>query len=415
VKTILIIDDDDRLRRSFDRLLVEEGYDVLSAGSGEEGIAILKNNVPDTVVLDIKLPGMNGLEVLRIIHTLEPKVPVIMMTAFDATETGTESIRRGAFDYILKPFEIPHMLLMIDQAVETGRFMRSTVCVGAPPVQDADDAIIGCSDPMMALCTGIRTISPSDRTVLVQGEPGTGARLTARAVYQQSRRTGKPLAVINCRGVHKEFLERELFGYEKRAFASAAQCRIGKIEQVNRGTLFINGICAIPLTIQDKLLRLHREKSVRRIGGRENIPVDVRVIAASHLDMAPLLENVFSDRPPQDAQRAVILHLPPLRKRKQDIPLLADYFIARFAKRLGMAHHGITSEAGKMLEAYSWPRNIRELGDVICRAMTLAQGAAIRVEHIAPAISFERAADKKVRYNQNSEKQEVSSCLSGNG
>ena len=348
--------------------------------------------MPDTVVLDVKLPGMNGLEIFRIIHTLEPKVPIIMMTAYDSNETGIETIKMGAFDYILKPFEIPDMLQVIDQALEAERFMRSSVCMDAPPEEAVGDAIIGYSEPMKALYKTIRTISPSNRTVLIRGESGTGKILTARAIYQHSLRADKPVVVINCRGVDEDFLGKEMFGYERNAFRGAAHCRVGKIEQAHRGTLIINAIGEMPASIQARFLDLLGKKCIQRIGGQEPIVIDVRIIAATDRDLEPSFEKGFCHEDLYADPKAGTIVLPPLRERARDIPPLTDYFLICHAAKLGIANSGITKGARKMLEEHSWPDNVRELRNTLYRAMAFSRGAPISPEDIKQAFSLEKGA-----------------------
>ena len=292
MNTILIVDDDDGLRKSFHKLMTEEGYAVKSAASGESALAMVKDDdLPDLVVLDLRLPGISGIEAFRAIHRIEPKLPVIIMTAFGTTETAIEATKLGAFDYILKPFDIPEMLSLIRQAVEAGRFMRSPVTLDGTPEVDAKEAIIGRSKQMQEVYKAIGRVSTSDATVLIRGESGTGKELVARAIYQHSLRSDKPFLVINCVAIPDNLLESELFGYEKGAFTGATHRRIGKIEQSNGGTVFLDEIGDMPFAIQAKILRLLQEKSVERIGGRETIPVDIRMIAATNRNLERAIED----------------------------------------------------------------------------------------------------------------------------
>ena len=296
MSTILIIDDDDQLRRSFERLLTEEGYTILSAPSGEAGLKLLRSQVPDLVILDMRLPGMNGFDTFKAIHDMESKLPVIIMTAYGTTETAIEATKMGAFDYILKPFDIPDMLSEIGQALEASRFMRSPVDINSIPDKFSREAIIGRSKPMQDMYKAIGRVSPTDATVLIRGESGTGKELVARAIYQHSARGNRPFLVINCVAIPETLLESELFGYEKGAFTGAAYRRVGKIEQANHGTVFLDEIGDMPFSIQAKILRLLQEKSLERLGGRETIPVDVRIIAATNRNLeAALSEGRFRE------------------------------------------------------------------------------------------------------------------------
>ncbi len=387
MSTILIIDDDDQLRKSFDKLLSEEGYSVKSAASGETGLNMIKKEIPDLVILDIRLPGINGLETFQAIHEIEPKLPVIIMTAYGTTETAIEATKMGAFDYILKPFDIPDMLTVIEQALEAGRFMRSPVEMNVIPDKTSREAIIGHSKPMQDVYKAIGRVSSTDATVLIRGESGTGKELVARAIYQHSLRSNRPFLVINCVAIPETLLESELFGYEKGAFTGATHRRMGKIEQGNGGTVFLDEIGDMPFGIQAKILRLLQEKSIERLGGRETIPVDVRIIAATNRDLeAALAEGRFRD----DLYyrlKVVTIWLPPLCKRRSDIPVLTEYFLSRYAAETGMDNPGITKEAKAILNNYNWPGNVRELANTIQKALIFNRGGPICPEDFNQAIS----------------------------
>ena len=387
MSTILIIDDDDQLRVSFQRLLKEEGYGVDSAPSGETGLNLMKSKTPDLVILDVRLPGMNGLETFRRIHAMEPKLPVIIMTAFGTTETAIEATKMGAFDYILKPFDIPEMLGVIGQALEAGRFMRSPVDMNATPDNASREAIIGRSKPMQDVYKAIGRVSPTDATVLIRGESGTGKELAARAIYQHSLRADKPFLVINCVAIPENLLESELFGYEKGAFTGASHRRVGKIEQAGGGTVFLDEIGDMPSSIQAKILRLLQEKSIERLGGRDTIPVDVRIIAATNRNLEKALSEGRFREDLYYRLKVVTISLPPLRERPDDIPLLIKYFLARSASDFGMENPGITEEAVSALNDYSWPGNVREIGNTLQKALIFNRGAPVRPEDIVQAIS----------------------------
>ncbi|MGB2928204.1 MAG: sigma-54 dependent transcriptional regulator [Desulfobacterales bacterium] len=262
MSAILIIDDDDQLRKSFDKLLKEEGYHSECAASGEAGLKIIEKEIPDLVILDMRLPGMNGFETFQVIHEIEPKLPVIIMTAYSTTETAIKATKMGAFDYILKPFDIPDMLTVIKQALEAGRFMRSPVDMDPVPDESFRDAIIGRSKSMQEIYKAIGRVASTDATVLIRGESGTGKELVARAVYQHSQRANKPFLVINCVAIPETLLESELFGYEKGAFTGAVHRRVGKIEQAHGGTIFLDEIGDMPLSIQAKSCACSRKKAL---------------------------------------------------------------------------------------------------------------------------------------------------------
>ena len=387
MSTILIIDDDDQLRKSFDKLLIEEGYIVESAPSGEVGLNIVRDKVPDVVILDMRLPGMNGFEAFQAMHKIEPKLPVIIMTAYGTTETAIEATKMGAFDYVLKPFEIPDMLGVIGQALEAGRFMRSPVAMNAIPDETSSEAIIGRSKAMQDVYKEIGRVSPTDATALIRGETGTGKELVARAIYQHSLRADKPFLVINCVAIPENLLESELFGYEKGAFTGASHRRVGKIEQASGGTVFLDEIGDMPFSIQAKILRLLQEKSIERLGGRETIPVDVRIIAATNRNLEEALARGRFREDLYYRLKVVTIRLPPLCNRTDDIPLLTVYFLGRYAAEMGVDNPGVSEEAMGILKDYSWPGNVRELANTIQKILIFNRGAPIRPENIFQAIS----------------------------
>ena len=388
---ILIVDDDTQLRQSFDKLLTEEGHSVRAASTGEAALAMVQESVPDLAVMDVRLPGMNGLETFRAMRELEPKLPVIVMTAFGTTEVAIEATKLGAFEYVLKPFEIPDILALINQALEAGRFMRSRVEIDVVPEIATTEAIVGRSDPMQEVYKGIGRVAPTDATVLVRGESGTGKELVARAIYQHSLRGDKPFLVINCVAIPETLLESELFGYEKGAFTGAGSRRVGKIQQAHGGTILLDEIGDMPFSIQAKILRLLQEKHIERLGGREAIPVDVRIIAATNRDLeAALAEGRFRE----DLYyrlKVVTLRIPPLRDRTEDIPLLADYFLGRFAKEMEIANPGMKKEAKALLKNHPWQGNVRELSNAIQKALIFSRGGPIGLEDVSKIIRSERA------------------------
>ena len=405
MSTLLIIDDDDQLRISFERLLKEEGYAVQTAASGEAGLRLIDDAIPDLVVLDIRLPGMNGLETFARIHRIEPKLPVIIMTAYGTTETAIEATKMGAFDYVLKPFDIPEMLTVIRKALEVGRFMRSPVDVDASPDQARGEAIIGKSPVMQEVYKAIGRVAGTDATVLVRGESGSGKELVARALFQHSMRSEKPFLVINCVAIPDTLLESELFGYEKGAFTGATHRRVGKVEQASGGTVFLDEIGDMPMNLQAKMLRLLQEKSIERLGGRETIPVDVRIIAATNRDLEQLIAAGRFREDLYYRLKVITIWLPALAARSGDIPLLADYFLSRFSMELGIENPGITSEAVALLVATPWPGNVRELANTLQKALIFNRGAPLRPADITQAAGsdarrrhpYDNAADEAMR------------------
>ncbi len=383
--TILIVDDDHALAQSFKKLMIEEGYAASVATSGEEALRFVSNSQPDLLVMDVRMPGMSGLETLKALREIAPKLPVIIMTAYGNTETAIEATKLGAFDYVLKPFEIPEMFKLIEQALDTGRLMRSRVEIDQDP-KTAAEAIIGRSRPMQELYKAIGRVAPTDATVLIRGESGTGKELVARALYQHSLRVEKPFLVINCVAIPETLLESELFGYEKGAFTGAVNRRVGKIEQAHGGTVFLDEIGDMPMSIQAKILRLLQEKSIERLGGREPIEVDVRILAATNRNLEAALEEGRFREDLYYRLNVVTLNLPPLRERPDDVPLLADYFLNRFARHMGMINPGITSEARNLLAAYTWPGNVRELANAVEKCLIFSRGRPIGPEDVSAQV-----------------------------
>ena len=395
MSTILIIDDDDQLRKSFNKLLIEEGYDSKCAASGEAGLKIIQEEIPDLVILDMRLPGMNGFETFKTIHKTEPKLPVIIMTAFGTTETAIEATKMGAFDYILKPFDIPEILVVIKQALEASRFMRSPVDMDPIPEKSYRDAIIGRSKPMQEVYKTIGRVSETEATVLIRGESGTGKELVARAVYQHSTRADRPFLVINCVAIPETLLESELFGYEKGAFTGATHRRIGKIEQANNGTVFLDEIGDMPLSIQAKVLRLLQERSIERLGGRNTIPVNVRIIAATNRDLESAIVQGRFREDLYYRLKVVSIFLPPLKDRLEDIPALTDFFLARYSQEAKVENPGITKKAKVFLATNLWKGNVRELGNTLQKALIFNRGAAICKEDILQAIQGNNVCNSK--------------------
>lgn len=389
---ILIIDDDAQLRHSFEKLLTQEGHTVQTAPTGEAGITIVKEALPDLVITDVRLPGLSGLETFRIIRDIDPQLPVIVMTAFGTTETAIEATKLGAFDYVLKPFEVPDILTLIEQALEAGRFMRSKVEMDAVPETTSGEAIVGRSKAMQEIYKAIGRVSSTDATVLIRGESGTGKELVARAIYQHSLRSDKPFVVINCVAIPETLLESELFGYEKGAFTGAIRRRVGKIQQAHRGTVFLDEIGDMPLSLQAKILRLLQEKSIERLGGRETIPVDVRIIAATNRDLETALAEGRFREDLYYRLKVVTLWLPALRDRMDDIPLLVDYFLPRFCEKMATENPGVSKEAKAFLSTHSWPGNVRELANAVQKALIFSRGGPITLEDITPALGTEHVS-----------------------
>jgi nitrogen regulation protein NR(I) len=382
---ILLIEDDPAIAATLRRVLAGEDYDVVSETTGEAGLAAAKSSPFDAIITDLKLPGLSGLELVRELHPGHPRLPILMMTAHGTTETAIEAIQSGAFDYLVKPFEISELLRLVNQAVTASRLMSEPVQIGE--ARASGDAIVGSSRAMQAIYKEIGRVAAKPVSVLIRGETGTGKELIARALYQYSHRREAPFVAINCAAIPETLLESELFGHERGAFTGAETRRIGRFEQAARGTLFLDEIGDMTLGTQVKLMRVLQEKSIQRLGGKETIPVDVRVIAATHRD----LESAIRDRQFREDLfyriSVVVLTLPPLRERTEDIPDLARFFLRKYAAEFNAPGSAIHPDALDFLRTQRWPGNVRELENVIRKVLLLARGFTISLDHVRTALS----------------------------
>jgi two-component system NtrC family response regulator/two-component system nitrogen regulation response regulator GlnG len=385
VSRILIVDDEAGLRASFARLIEQEGHEAITAASGEEGVAKLTSERPDLVVMDVRMPGMTGLEALTRMKAADPSAPVIIMTAYGATDTAIQAVNKGAFDYILKPFDIPEMLALIGQALDASRLARGQKDV--PAGEAPEISLVGQSRAMREVYKQLGRVAATDATVLVQGESGTGKELAARALWSYSGRKNGPFVVVNCVAIPESLLESELFGHEKGAFTGATHRRAGKIEQAQGGTVFLDEIGDMPLPIQAKLLRLLQEKQIERLGGKGPSPVDVRIIAATNRDLeASMAEGRFREDLYYRLQ-VVRIVLPPLRERLEDIPQLAAHFLSLHARGMNVPDPGATPGALAALAEHDWPGNVRELSNLLQKALIFSRGLAISEDAVRAALS----------------------------
>lgn len=392
---ILIVDDDAQLRRSFGKILSAEGHEVKVAASGEEGLEVFAASMPDLVIMDVRMHGLDGIETLKIMHEREPRLPVIIMTAYSTTQTAIEATKLGAFDYILKPFEIPAVLNLIRKALGGSRLSEATGKSAGNNAEHGDphnlgrnveDVLVGKSQAMHQVYKAIGKTAPTDALVLVRGESGTGKELVARAIHQHSQRAGHPFVVINCVAIPENLLESELFGYERGAFTGANTRRIGKIEQASQGTIFLDEIGDMPMSIQAKLLRLLQEKQIERLGGRETVPVDVRIVAATNRDLEAAVAAGAFREDLYYRLNVIALWLPPLRERKEDIEPLTRSFILRLSAQMDMPAPDISPQALDLLETHSWPGNVRELKNALQKALIFCRGATLTREDVAEVL-----------------------------
>ncbi len=382
---ILLIEDDAAIVTTLRRVLADEGYEVTVEKTGDAGLVRAKADAFDVVVTDLKLPGLNGLELVRELHVARPRLPILMMTAHGTTETAIEATQSGAYDYLLKPFEMPEMLKLVGQAVAASRLMSEPVQFGV--AGDLRNAIIGNSRAMQSIYKEIGRIAAKPVSVLIRGETGTGKELIARAIYQHSDRVNAPFVAINCAAIPETLLESELFGHERGAFTGAESRRIGRFEQADHGTIFLDEIGDMTPGTQVKLMRVLQERSLQRLGGKDLIPVDVRVVAATHRDLeAAIKQNLFREDLFYRIS-VVVLNLPPLRERKEDIPDLIRFFLQKYAAEFSVENASIHPEALAFLQAQPWPGNVRELENVARKMLLLAQNYTISLEHVRTALA----------------------------
>jgi DNA-binding NtrC family response regulator len=338
----------------------------------------------DIVITDMKLPGLNGLDIVRELHIARPRLPIILITAHGTTETAIEATKSGAYDYLVKPFEIPELIELVEHAIASSRLMSEPVDLGGE--SDSRDALVGNSRIMQSIYKEIGRVASKPVNVLIRGETGTGKELIARAIYHHSDRSRAPFIAINCAAIPETLLESELFGHERGAFTGAEMRRIGRFEQADHGTIFLDEIGDMTPGTQVKLLRVLQERSLQRLGGKETIPVDVRVIAATHRDLEAALRTQQFREDLYYRLSVMVITLPALRERTEDIPTLVRFFLAKYAAELGVQKPSIQSEAVDFLRGQEWPGNVRELENVLRKVLLLAQGYTITLEHVKTAL-----------------------------
>ena len=384
---LLLIDDEVDVQYSFRRIFDSPEIELTAASSGEEGLKLIPRVKPDLVIMDVRMGGMNGLETLRRIRETSAKLPVIMMTAYGTTQMAIEAMKLGAYDYLLKPFDVPKLKQIIAAALKAARDMKQVVSY--QPLLESEDydlGIVGRSEAMQNVFKLIGQLAGSDATALITGESGTGKELVARAIYHHSRRNGRPFLAINCAAIPENLLESELFGHEKGAFTGANSQRIGKFEQCDQGTIFLDEIGDMSLATQTKILRVLQSGTFERVGGNQPIQADVRVIAATNkaLEQAVAAKQFREDL--FYRLNVVRIQIPPVRERREDIRLLVNYILKKFARVQNQRPKSISPEVIRILEHYHWPGNVRELENVIQRAIVVAKGDAILLNDLPPEI-----------------------------
>lgn len=386
-KKILVVDDDESLRRVIEYNISEEGYDVLPCDSGKKAIEIFKENEIDLVITDLQMPEMGGIELIKQIRAIAPSAMVIVITAFGTVDTAVESMKLGAFEYITKPFNREELKIIVKKALEVGDLMIENRYLKEMVSEKFNfENMIGSSPKMEEIYTSASQVAKSDATVLILGESGTGKELLAKGIHMNSQRKDKPFVAINCGALPENLIESELFGHTKGSFTGALADKKGKFELADGGTLFLDEVAEIKPHLQVTLLRVLQEGIVDKVGGTEPLNVDVRVIAATNREIE---EDVANGRFREDLYYrlcVVPLKLPPLRERKDDIPLLTDYFISKYAAKTGMEKHKIESKTMKTLIDYQWPGNVRELENLIERMIVMNRTGVISEDELPDRI-----------------------------
>jgi DNA-binding NtrC family response regulator len=386
--SILLIDDDDSLRRVMEFSLTEAGFRVQTASSGEEGLQLFGKNTFDAVVSDITMPGIGGMEVLAKIHEQDAHMPVIMITAYGPIESAVDAMKKGAFDYITKPFNRDELRLTLNKALRMRRLEKENIELRSEVTDRYRfDSIIGGSEKIRELLDLAGRVAASDATVLITGERGTGKELLAKGIHFNSSRAGGPFVAVNCAAIPETLIESELFGHVKGAFTGAAKDKEGKFELADGGTILLDEIGELRIDLQAKILRVLQERTVDRLGGRAPIPVDVRVIASTNRDIEQAIKEGKFREDLYDRINVVGLRMPPLRERRDDIPLLVQSFLRKFSKD---APAGIEKEAMDVLLSYGWPGNVRELESVIERASVLKRGSSVTAEDLPEKLKKEK-------------------------
>jgi DNA-binding NtrC family response regulator len=396
MSNILVVDDKDTMRNMLTETLTEEGHRVDSAQDGRRALELVRNKSYDLVLTDLKMPDVDGLEVLTHVKDVDHDTSVIVMTAYGTIEDAVAAMKKGAYDFITKPFDTDHLCVLINRALENQRLVAENTLLRQELLEGHGFSdIIGQNEKMVEICNLIQKVAGSDASVLLQGESGTGKELFARAIHSLSLRKDRPYIAINCAAIPRELLENELFGSEKGAFTGAHARKMGKFEIANTGTIFLDEIGDMDVSLQAKLLRVLQQKNFERLGGTKPLEVDVRVIAATNMDL-PELIKVKRFREDLYYRLSVFpINIPPLRERPDDVKRLAEYFVSKYCREMKKMTKSLSKDAINLLEKYHWPGNVRELENTIERAVILAEGKKITPDHLA--IRLQRIEEIRLR------------------
>jgi two-component system response regulator HydG len=392
--TVLVVDDDEANRVTMERILVREGYRVVHADSGRAAMERLREQKVDLVLTDLKMPGMSGIDLLKAARKVDPDVEVVVMTAYGTVESAVEAMKEGAYDFVSKPLKRLELVSTIAKALEKRMLQVENRHLREQLAAVGEGEMIGKSDAMRAVLDEVEQVAPSDATVLLTGESGTGKSRLARTLHRMSRRRDARFVALNCAAIPETLLESELFGYEKGAFTGAVARKEGRFDLAHRGTLFLDEITETKPAVQVRLLRVLQDGEYERVGGTETLVADARVVAASNRDIR---QEIGEGRFREDLfyrLNVIPIHVPPLRERAEDVPLLAQHFLARFVAKNAKELKGFTSEAMEALIGYRWPGNVRELENAVERAVVLCRGERIGAEDL-PAVLREGAGARK--------------------
>jgi len=391
--TLLVVDDEPAIQHAFQRAFRERAITLRAAGTAAEAIAAFERDRPDVVVLDIHLPDATGLDTFHRIRGIDARVPIILITGHGTTDLAIEAMKGGAFDYLLKPLELADLRDLIDRAVRSSRLMRVPAAMPeVEPAPEQGDLLIGRCPAMQEVYKAIGRVAGQDVTVLVLGESGTGKELVARAVYQHSGRAAKPFVAINCGAIPDALIESELFGHERGAFTGADRKRIGRFEQANAGTVFLDEVAELPALAQVKMLRVLQERRFERVGGEETVTTDIRVIAATNADLEAMADDGRFRKDLYFRLNVFTIRLPPLRDRGDDIPIVIDHYLRRYRKELGKAVQSVAPDALAALRAYHWPGNVRELQSTLKQALLQMRGGVLLAEDLPATLTGAVAA-----------------------
>jgi two-component system response regulator PilR (NtrC family) len=384
---ILVVDDERSIRELLAIVLRRDGYEVILAENGRTALNVLEQEPVDLLISDIKMPDMSGVEVLRAAKQIDQDILGIMITAFASTESAVEALRMGAYDYVSKPFDVDELKIIVRNALERRQLRQENLLLKrALQSSHQFSSIVGRGEAMLAVFKLIETVAPTNSTILVTGESGTGKELVARAIHFNSLRRDRPFVAVNCGALPEQLLESELFGHMRGSFTGASANKKGLVEVADRGTIFLDELGEMSPMMQVKLLRVLQERRFRRLGGTEEVEANIRVIAATNQDLAKMVADGRFREDLYYRVNVIQVQLPPLRERREDIALLAAHFLEKFREQMGKNVAGISQEAMGHLERYDWPGNIRELENVIERAVALESSAAILPDSLPPQL-----------------------------